>query len=120
MIDHRTTFVLAVHTKGQEYNTFPVLGMRMEGYPEPTLKKVTVYKDGIEQDIKFDQKKMFVTENINFSVIKIQVLDATGKIEVKTNRLMNNIEVLGFMELGRAQYLKGMFDQSNRHVAAQN
>jgi hypothetical protein len=121
MIDHITTFALCVQKTKNEVLFYPVLGMKMDGYPEPALKMVTVYKDGVEQEMTFDSKKMWVTENINDSIIKVRVANSTkGKVEVKTNRPMNNVEVLGLMELGKIQYVKTLVDDVNRQQIIQN
>lgn len=119
MFDTTTTFALhVIRADKKTTDAYPIVGMKMNPFPATTIKEITIYKDTIEQTVDFDIKKHIILESPNDGIVKVRI--HKEKVMVQCNRIMNNIEVLGILEIGKSQVNKGMADQSNLAQMAQN
>jgi hypothetical protein len=119
MFDNTTTFTLHIFSADRKTaNAYAIVGMRMNPFPNTTIKEITIIKDTIEQTVDFDPMKMAIIESPNDGIVKVRIHGE--KVQVVCNRLMNNIEVLGIIEIGKTQINKGIADQPNMITAAKN
>lgn len=103
-----------------KFDIFPIMGMKMEGYPESNLKWVTYHDGTSEQVVEFDGNTMGILENPNTErIIKIRIIN-NGKILLQPNKNLQDIEVFGILELAKAQFTKAMFDRADREKLARN
>lgn len=119
MFDQTTTFVLNILSEDKKTATpYMIVGMKMHEFPNTTIKEITIYKDTVEQTVQYDPRNMIIQESPTDAIVKIRI--HTEKVMVQCNRIMNNIEVFGIIELGKSQINKSMFDQASMVQAVQN
>jgi hypothetical protein len=121
MISTITYYINIQHKDNpQKFDTFPILGMKMEGYPEPVISLVTYHDGKVEKEIKWDGNKMGIVENPQTeNQIKIR-MGLNGGVVLQPNRNFSDLEVFGILELAKAQFTKQVFDRSDRATMAKN
>jgi hypothetical protein len=119
MFDKTTTFTLHLFSEDRKnVIIYAILGMKMNSFPNATIKEVTILKDTIEQTIDFDMRKMAIIESPNDRIVKVRI--HRDKVLVVCNQIMNNIELLGILEIAKTQINKGISDQANMIKVVQN
>lgn len=99
-------------------DVFPILSMSMKGYPTYALHNVVIYRENQQETIEFNPLTMTITENMDEKILKIRI--ANDKVLIRTNKVMDNIQVMGMIELAKAQFIKTLFDESNNKTIVQN
>ena len=124
MIDGTTSFILVLkdpRNPNKVIGDYPIIGLKMGGYPDPKLKEITYMNGHEEVTVDFARNTMLILESPKTdSIIKIRIPAADGKVWISQNRQFTDVEVLGLFEIGKASYIKGMFDNFNKKQIVQN